>query len=471
MTTVRLPIIPLTLALTGLFAVSEALSLWLFPQVAFLALLLTTTFTVGLLIFIGLCLSARWQLPQTSESERAQQETLAALARAEAECEQLRAIIVSVAEGLVIVGKDTRIRLINDAARRLLKAGERPLDRLSDLSRDPQVHRAFSTVLESGQRIEMRIEAWDAQTGAPTGQSGSGYNRSVLHLSAAPLRLNGQQTEGVVGAFLDITQLERLERMRQEFLTSVSHELRTPLSSIAAYVETLLNGGLQDQENSARFLHTVQRNVERMRDLVNDIAELSAIESGAVRLEPEPVVLRQLVDEIFFALGPRCHKQQVQLRNEVSADCTVTADRRRLEQILTNLVDNAIKFNRPGGAVSVSASDSEPDTSTLIKVRDQGIGIPAEHLSRVFERFYRVDKARSRDSGGTGLGLAIVKHLAQAHGGEASVVSQPGAGSEFTIRLPRRAVCALPAASHSPDSQPAHPASSPGSPGSAVSRA
>ncbi len=178
-----------------------------------------------------------------------------------------------------------------------------------------------------------------------------------------------------------------------------------------------------------------------MRNLVNDISELSTIESGAVRLNFERLPLREVVDEVFSGLRPRSEKHRVALRNQVPESCLVTADHRRLEQILTNLVDNAIKFNRPGGEVTVSAdaeSEADGQTQTVVRVRDTGPGIPPEHLPRVFERFYRVDKARSRDLGGTGLGLAIVKHLARAHGGEAYVTSEVGQGCEFVIRLPNR---------------------------------
>ena len=253
---------------------------------------------------------------------------------------------------------------------------------------------------------------------------------------AAPLRLAEDGVDGVVGAFIDVTTLERLERVRQEFLANVSHELRTPLASITAYVETLLDGALDDTENSLRFLNTIQRNAQRMRDLVNDIAELSAIESGAVQLRREQLPLRSVVAEVFNGLAHRGAQNGIHLRNQIEESHVVTADPRRLEQILTNLIDNAIKFNLPGGEVCVSAiTDGRQET---IRVRDTGPGIAPEHLPRIFERFYRIDKARSRDAGGTGLGLAIVKHLARAHGGEAIVVSEVGVGSEFTIRLPVR---------------------------------
>ena len=231
---------------------------------------------------------------------------------------------------------------------------------------------------------------------------------------------------------------EALQDLRSNLSMMLPHELRTPLAAITAYAETLLDGGLDDAENSLRFLHTIQRNAERMRALVNDIAELSAIESGQVQLSLESIPLRRCVKEIFSHLAPRAAAQQVTLYNDVDESVLVTADPRRLEQILINLIDNAIKFNRPDGMVTVGHTLST-QAQHFIQVRDTGSGIPAEHLPRVFERFYRVDKARSRAAGGTGLGLAIVKHLALAHGGEASVRSETGQGCEFTIKLPVRA--------------------------------
>jgi two-component system phosphate regulon sensor histidine kinase PhoR len=329
---------------------------------------------------------------------------------------------------LIITDRDSQILLMNEAARGLLDLGERTADRLADLSRDPQLNKAFASVLTSGERVQARL---DIRLG-----DGESRERRLLHLHAAPLRLGENQVDGVVGAFIDVTKIERLERVRQEFLANVSHELRTPLASITAYVETLLDGAINDTENSLRFLNTIQRNALRMRDLVNDVAELSAIESGAVRLSPEQLPLHRVVAEVFNGLAHRGAQNGVHLRNLVDESRLITADARRLEQILTNLVDNAIKFNVPGGEVSVAVVDE--GRFETIKVRDSGTGIAPEHLPRIFERFYRIDKARSSAAGGTGLGLAIVKHLARAHGGEALVTSEVGLGSEFSIRLPMR---------------------------------
>jgi two-component system phosphate regulon sensor histidine kinase PhoR len=296
--------------------------------------------------------------------------------------------------------------------------------------------------MTTGESVEGRIETRSGE--------GGGQSKRILHLHAAPLRSDEGQIDGVVGAFIDISKLELLERIRQEFLSNVSHELRTPLAAITAYVETLIDGGLDDSENRLSFLNTIHRNAERMGALVNDISELSAIESGAVRLRVERLNLRELVDEVFSLLAPRASKHGVFIENHVAENMQVSADRYRLEQILINLVDNAIKFNHPGGCVIVDADPMEGCNHQIIKVRDTGPGIPAEHLPRVFERFYRIDKARSREAGGTGLGLAIVKHLTRAHGGEAYVISEVGVGSEFAIKLPKVSQVIT----HHQDSQP-----------------
>ncbi|MFL6253645.1 MAG: sensor histidine kinase, partial [Pyrinomonadaceae bacterium] len=225
-----------------------------------------------------------------------------------------------------------------------------------------------------------------------------------------------------------------LERVRQEFLSNVSHELRTPLTSIITSAETLQDGALEDEQDAHRFVQVIGRNAGRMRSLIEDIMELSAIESGALSLDVREARLHPLVRETFNALASKAEGCGVSLVNEVATDATVRADARRLEQMLLNLVENAIKFSRKGAAVRVRHERGARD---LVIVEDTGEGIPAEHLPRIFERFYRVDRARSRDMGGTGLGLAIVKHLVRAHGGEVSVRSTLNEGTTFTIELPR----------------------------------
>ena len=438
MTTQTKKIILATIAAVTFFAAYETVKTMIFPQMGVIASHVISTILVGVTTVFIARYVFRQQLSLLGEQEQTNRRLQNALVKSERDENLLRSIVASVAEGLVITDRESNVLIINDAARELLGAGRRPVIRLTDISRDPQFHKVFASALATGERAEARVET---RPNAPSAQNQAGsQNRRILRLHAAPLRLSddlaGAQIDGVVCAFTDVTKLEMLERVRQEFISNVSHELRTPLAAITAYAETLLDGGIDDAENSLRFLHTIQRNAERMKALVNDISELSAIESGAVRLSIERLPLRQVVGDVFNGLSHRAAKHGVALHNQVAEDFYVDADRRRLDQILINLVDNAVKFNHPGGAVTVLAADSEGGQT--IKVSDTGPGIPPEHLPRVFERFYRVDKARSREAGGTGLGLAIVKHLALAHGGEAYVASEVGAGSEFSIKLPRR---------------------------------
>ena len=261
-----------------------------------------------------------------------------------------------------------------------------------------------------------------------------GRDNRVYDLRVAPLSFAEKKEQKLaIGIFYDITRLERLEKVRQEFLSNVSHELRTPLTSILAFVETLEDGALEDKENSIRFLGVIRRNAERMHHLIDDILELSSIEAGKVTVRPSLLKLAPLVEEVWSSLNDKASKRDISFTNEVPADSRVNADPSRLEQILINLLGNAVKFNREGGSVSVSYAKT--DGFHQIRIADTGEGIAPEHLPRIFERFYRTDTARSRELGGTGLGLAIVKHLARLHHGEVRVESAIGHGSTFTVEL------------------------------------
>jgi two-component system, OmpR family, phosphate regulon sensor histidine kinase PhoR len=335
----------------------------------------------------------------------------------------LEAMMNGMREGMLVIDARMRVVASNRAAREIFRSIENPLKevRLSDLTRNPTIHAAFNASLKSLEQAETKVEM-------------HGPGGAVFDLRVVPLRLDGGNTHGAVGVFFDITRLERLERVRQEFLSNVSHELRTPLTAIIAFVETLEDGAIEDQESNRRFLSIIRKNAERMHNLIDDILELSAIEAGTVEVSIEQIPLRALVSDVLTALASRAAARQVTLDNEVSDDAIVWADARRLEQMLTNLVDNAIKFNRAEeGSVRISHEHAARDR---ISVTDTGDGIPPEHAKRIFERFYRVDRARSREMGGTGLGLAIVKHLARAHHGDVSVQSTPGKGSTFVIELP-----------------------------------
>jgi two-component system phosphate regulon sensor histidine kinase PhoR len=329
----------------------------------------------------------------------------------------------SMSEGLLVVDKDMRVVASNPAARKLFNPTVPTLksQRLTELTRNPAIYSAFLDGLKGVERSGIKVET-------------HGPERQIFDLRVVPIGANGSGAEGALGVFFDITRTERLEHVRQEFLSNVSHELRTPLTSIIAFVETLENGASADTESCQRFLSIIRKNASRMQGLIDDILELTAIEGGNVQLRAAPVKLQELVQDVCASLDAKATAQNVAIENTVTSDVMVYADERRLEQMLTNLIDNAIKFSREHGVVKISY---EPGTRYRILVQDNGDGIPAQHLERLFERFYRVDRARSREMGGTGLGLAIVKHLALLHGGEVTVTSELGKGSTFTLHLPK----------------------------------
>ena len=325
-------------------------------------------------------------------------------------------------EGLLVIDAEMRVLASNRVAQHLLSNVEPSITsrRLTELTRNPAIYDAFLDGVRGTERAGVKVETF-------------GPDRRVFDLRVVPLRTSGVVT-GAVGVFFDVTRLERLEVVRQEFLSNVSHELRTPLTSIVALSETLEVGALDDPENNRRFLSIIQKNAARMHRLIDDILELSAIEAGNVKIKPELVHLRPLVEDVVGSLAAKAAFRNINIRNLVPSEFEVFADPHRLVQMLTNLIDNAVKFNRDGGTVSISFSRKDRDQ---ISVEDTGEGIPSHHLDRLFERFYRVDRARSRELGGTGLGLAIVKHLAKSHGGEVSVSSRFGEGTQFKIELPR----------------------------------
>jgi two-component system phosphate regulon sensor histidine kinase PhoR len=348
------------------------------------------------------------------------------------------ATMTGMREGLLVVDKDMRVVASNTAAHGLFNLSRGKLDgqRLTELTRNPAIYSAFLDALKGTERSGVKVET-------------HGPERLVFDLRTVPLSSsNGksaqavQDAPGALGVFIDVTRLERLEQVRQEFLSNVSHELRTPLTAILAFIETLEAGALDDKEASQRFLTIIRRNAMRMQELIDDILELSAIEAGNVQVRAEEVELGAIVSDVIASLANKASAKGTMVRNGVGRDATVFADARRLEQMLTNLIENGIKFNRENGTVIVRfepGADAAQDSNARdrIIVEDSGEGIPAQHLERLFERFYRVDRARSRDLGGIGLGLAIVKHLARAHGGEVTVSSEVGKGSAFTIELPR----------------------------------
>jgi two-component system phosphate regulon sensor histidine kinase PhoR len=256
-----------------------------------------------------------------------------------------------------------------------------------------------------------------------------------LEVNAAAVFDEQQQRQGTVVVFHDLTRLKKLERNREEFVANVSHELRTPLSLIKGYTETLLDGAKDNPEVSSKFLQTIDRNAERLKLLIEDLLTISELESGRIRLQLQPVALGPLIAKLCEDFKPRAASRQVSLVNQVP-DLTARADSDRVQQVLSNLVDNAIKYGGSDGTVTLRGRTTE-DGAIELCVADDGPGIPPDARERIFERFYRLDKARSREQGGTGLGLSIVKHIIQSHGGKVWVESELGKGSRFYFSLPR----------------------------------
>jgi two-component system, OmpR family, phosphate regulon sensor histidine kinase PhoR len=257
----------------------------------------------------------------------------------------------------------------------------------------------------------------------------------TLMVQALPVSYGDDRT-GVLAALHDITELRKLERLRQEFVANVSHELKTPLTSIKGYVETLLDGALEDKAHNREFLQIIDEHARNLALLIDDVLDLSAIEAKRLEYRFDSVSLADVTEKLIKGLAPMAKAKDVKIDNRLSDKLPkVRADRDKLAQILMNLIDNAIKFNKTGGRVEISAvADGNP---IIISVKDTGVGITPDDLPRVFERFYRADKARSREIAGTGLGLAIVKHLIEAHQGTVTAQSQLGQGSIFTFTLPR----------------------------------
>ncbi|MFZ1699244.1 MAG: ATP-binding protein [Pyrinomonadaceae bacterium] len=333
----------------------------------------------------------------------------------------LQRILDTTRECVLVVDADLRIANCNVPAAVAFGRDEIEIEgmRLSEVIRDLDLHESFRKAIGREVSSDVRLEL-----------DRKGKRRFDVHI--APIELN--EVRCAIGFFYETTQIDRLEIVRQEFLSNISHELRTPLTSILAFVETLEDGGLNDVKNNLHFLAVIRRNAERMNSLIADILELSLIESGNVSIEIRRVRLSLAVADVFMAISTKASNRGIRLVNNIPDDSTISADPVRLEQMLTNLIDNAIKFNRPEGTVSVDLDRVEQND--VISVTDTGEGILPEHTGRIFERFYRTDRARSRDLGGTGLGLAIVKHLAKLHGGEVSVNSILGTGTTFTIGLP-----------------------------------
>ncbi len=349
------------------------------------------------------------------------------------------AILDGMIEGVIAVDGRDIILLMNERARSMfgLDATRGEGKPFLEVIRNTELHEAF----REGRGVDRgNVSHRELRLSSPVERR--------LQVNAVPLRLGANEV-GVVMVLHDVTELRRLEQVRTEFVANVSHELRTPLTAIQGYLETLLAGALEEQENARRFLEIVFRHTERLGRLLNDLMDLSNIELGRVALKLAPTRLDEAVDAVLAIIGPKAKSGKVGLRSQLPRDLPpVPADRDRLVQILINLVDNAVKYTPEGGRVTVRVQEPA-DGWIEVDVIDTGIGIPPSDLPRITERFYRVDKARSRELGGTGLGLAIVKHLVFAHGGQLKIESEPGRGTTVRVWLNVGGLDAAP-----PDSPP-----------------
>ena len=331
------------------------------------------------------------------------------------------ALFDSMIEGVLVLDETGRVQFANQGFAEMFSTVGMLRGKI--LLEAVRSHEIAAIVERAGR--EQRVEDQEIQM--------PGDKERWFKINAASVISSDQRRLGTILVVHDITQIKQLERTRQEFVANVSHELRTPLSHIKGYTETLLGGAKDDPEVATRFLQTIERNVERLKLLIEDLLTISEIESGRVMLNLQPVPVRASVEKVFDDFRTRAAARAVTLVDE-SEGLTARADQRRLEQVLTNLVDNAVKYGGNDSRVVVGARLS--DGMVEMFVQDNGPGLPTESLERVFERFYRVDKARSRDQGGTGLGLSIVKHIVQSHGGRVWVESEPGKGAKFCFTLP-----------------------------------
>lgn len=340
------------------------------------------------------------------------QETLAEHAR-------LEAVFDASTDPMIAVAADTAVRFLNPAAEILLDTSqEEAIGRpFIETARDYELDALVRRVIAQKARGETRVVTFGPQ-------------RAPLRALAVPIHGGGDWS--VLLILNDLTEVQRIDQVRRDFLSNVSHELRTPLASIRALVETLEDGAVDTPEDQAEFLGRIRQQVDRLTTLVNELLDLSRIESGAVELHPEQVDLAAVVDEAASLLQPRCDRDSITIERPEHAGVMVEADRPSLLRIVSNLLDNAIKYSPPGGTIRVAVRD-EGELAAL-SVGDDGPGIAAQDLPRVFERFYKGDPSRS--GAGVGLGLAIVKHLVRAHSGTAEVASPPGEGATFTVRLP-----------------------------------
>jgi len=336
--------------------------------------------------------------------------------------EKLSAVFNSMAEGVLVMDKYTRIISVNPTIEKIFgrESGLLEGQLFLEAIRNKDISELINNVLKTGEPEEEEINLF-----VPV--------RKIFRVNAAPIFEKGK-IGGCVAVIHDVTDMRKLETMRKDFVANVSHELKTPLTSIKGFVETLLEGAVDDRANNRKFLNIIREHSERLEKLVDDLLSLSSLESKEIPLEKSEYDLKRQADEIISIFSAQAKKKNISIKNELKEGLKVKADKNKIDQVFTNLIDNAVKFNRENGCINVLSEERAGGKKVIIK--DSGTGIPEKDIPRIFERFYRVDKARSRSLGGTGLGLSIVKHIVELHGGSVGVESVEGMGSGFWFILP-----------------------------------
>ncbi len=357
----------------------------------------------------------------SSALKRASQHVGSVIDRANLELARRETILAGMAEGVLAVDRDLRVTFSNEAFAEAFQT-RRPLPEgrpLYEVVREPALREILQEVLATGNASRRRLHLPAA--------GGRWFEIHALALGHLP-------QIGVIAVLHDITDIQRQEQARKDFVANVSHELRTPLAAIRGYAETLLDGALDDSEMNRKFVEVIQAHAIRLNNIAQDLLILSELDTHAVSMAPTLIPVQEVIEAALRTVEGAANMRNVSLEVHSCERALVLGSRLRLEQIFVNLLDNAVKFNRPSGSVIIECRPSRDLVE--LAICDTGIGIPSEDLNRVFERFYRVDKARSRDAGGTGLGLSIVKELLEEMGGSIRVESQIGQGSRFFIRMP-----------------------------------
>jgi len=335
-------------------------------------------------------------------------------------------ILRAMQDGLLVVDESLRVTLVNQAFRKLFGLPEILFGTpLLDVVRDATVDRLIEETLRTSKAMQSELILADSKTNS---------ERDV-EISAVPVKDEADLTTGAVVLFHDITQLKQADKVRRDFVANVSHELRTPLSILRGYIETLLDSPQTSDEQLSRMLRVMERHSKRLGLLVDDLLTLAQLESRNADLQFSDVQLAELFESVLRDWGKKFAEKQLKVVVDLSPDArTIRADETRLQEVLYNLLDNAVKYSHEHGEVRLRAA--QQGLEMVLSVADNGMGITKDDLPRIFERFYRADKARSRELGGTGLGLAIVKHIAQLHGGRVEAESELGHGTTIRVVLP-----------------------------------